>query len=248
MPRNLNSIAAGLMRDDLAFWEFIRMDWDEEIGTLRWTTYPTAQPYDESTITLDIERTGTPQVWDGTRSWWPGSFQQGQNSDVTISDLRFGNANDEFSDLEQQRVGGVRGVPTKVYVGFFDLATPPALVDSFILYAGEMDRDEIGTVCKVSLEPFNSPLATTCPRRRFNTANGFFFLPPPDLVINFGPLVIRPAAPTPGQTGTTTPSDADPGANIGGPGSRGSVVRTSRVRGGTQVVQRGGRHTRTVGR
>lgn len=221
MPRSTGSLAPSWFRSSTVKRAFyLKMEWGGSIGTLRWTTRQVVRGGVDS---RNID--GSTQNWDATKVWNVGGITEGSQTGLTISDLVFGNEANEFSDLIYLG-GGIRGVPMTVWVGGFNAAAPHAFIDKFVLFKGEGERAEISNEVRVSVVPFKHPMNLRFPRRRFDSAHGFNFLPPPNLKVYWGGLPYSPPAPSANQTGNGTidvPRDT-PGSN------RMRVFRVNRTR------------------
>ncbi len=229
MPRTVGSLTPSWFSDDMVVRAFyLRMVWGGSIGTLYWTTKQTA-PATVDTRNID----GSTRDWDGTKVWQPGSIQEGTQNAYSISDLTFGNEENDFSDLISLG-GGIKGVPITVWCAGFNKLPPHAFIDKFVLFDGEGDRAEVSDQVSVAIKPRKHPGDMMFPRRRFDVAHGFNFIPPANFKIQWGSFAYTAPTASPAQTGGAG------SATIPVPGARVAPVLVQR-RGGTRVVgPRGG--------
>jgi hypothetical protein len=252
MSRDIGTVPAALLKDEnLWYWEYLKIGWGGELGTTRHTTFPG----DATNLTghsIDVGDGEGEQFWDSfDLIFEPGYFEQGE-SPLSISDLRFGNADNSFNETYVQgRDGGVMGAHATVYLGFWDAVPPRTFRGAFPIYDGLLDRAEVQSDwVRVQLLAGSSPLDQLVPRRRFTAAWGFRYLPKPNLKIVFpnGQTFTAPN-PTDTQTGADDggAGTPPPPGGIGNTGNR-TVIRTTSDRPATRTVQRPGRDTTVVTR
>jgi hypothetical protein len=192
---------------------YVKMEFPSPIGTKRWTTKQILA----GSESRDLE--GSSETWDATKAWEPGTIEAGTTSVLQVNDVSFGNADNQFSDLAYL-AGGVREVAITLWcVGFH--RTTGADVGSFVLFAGRMDRMEGGEQIRVSIIPHKQPFLSPFPRRRFTTAFGFLWLPPPNFKIVWGsPVNLAGASDRQTNTVIQNPYLFPPPGDIEAPGRR----------------------------
>ena len=251
MPKNIGGMLVSKLKDTrLAFFHYLKMTWGEPTGIKRWTTY---DPWPRVVDRRNIK--GTVEDWDPNRIFTPMGLQESEQTALSISDITFGNADYTFSDLMVLSEGGVVGVPVTLWTAFFDKDDLTVMDSKFVRFVGEFDRAEAtagkSPIVRVSLLAGKHPMRLIFPRRRFNAAHGFNWIPPPNLKITWGSGQYSAPAPSNSQTGSgggggggTEP----PPPNVG-PHPRMPPVRVDRPRSEPQTPPRaGGRDTTTVTR
>ena len=216
MPKDLGGVLASKLRDtQLIYFHYLKMVWGAPVGTLRWTTYPT---YPAQFDSRDID--GSLQSWDGSQVWEPVGLQEGEQTSVSISDITFGNADRNFTDRMTLATGGIKAVAVTLWTAFFDKDDVTTLDSKFTRFVGYFDRAEAsGESVRVSLIAGKHPMNLVFPRRRFNVAHGFKWIPPPNTKIAWGSNIYEAPAASPRQTGADPPSGGggEPPGNIGPP-------------------------------
>jgi hypothetical protein len=239
MPRALGSVLASLLNDEnLYYWEFLRIQWGGSLGTTHWTTFP-GDKFWPNSIDVDLGWGTSLQTWDCVPIWTPGDYEQGE-SPLSISDIYFGNADNQFNETYVLgREGGTMGANALLLYGFFQKYEPDPYITarpfegSFVVYDGLLDRAEVmGDWVHVSLLPGSHPLDQQVPRRRYTSAWGFAYLPKPNFKITFpnGQTYTAPP-PTRSQTGDNSPG----GGNVSPPDDIGNTGGGP-TRGGTRSV------------
>lgn len=238
MPRDVDGLFPAWFRDPQVMRAFyLKMEFPG--GTRYWTTKQTYPAGDVDNRDMG-DGTGS-HDWEA-HAWEPGDMEQGEQTMETISDLTFGNEDNEFSDLMYLE-GGIQGVPITVWCFGFANTPPHDQIGHFILFHGEGDRDEVGDQVRVSVLPFKHPMLSSLPRRRFTVNHGFLWLPAPNLKIVWGSTSYQAPTASTRQTGT-----AGDNGSLALPGSR--MIPVIAGGGGRvpRVVPRGGGTTRVVKR
>lgn len=251
MPKDIGGLLMSKLKDTRLAWaHYLKMEWGSPTGIKRWTTY---DPWPRTVDTRNIE--GTTEDWDPRRLFEPTGLQESEQTALSISDITFGNADYAFSDLMVLSDGGLCGVPIYLWTAFFNKDDLTVFDSKFLRFVGEFDRAEAtagkSPVVRVSLLAGKHPMRLIFPKRRFNVAHGFNWIPPPNLTLTWGNGDYSAPAPSDRQTG----SDPSPGGGGLPPGPIGSqtrippVLSDRRNRPGTQSPPRApGRDTTTVNR
>ena len=116
-------------------------------------------------------------------------------------------------------------MPISLWTAFFDKDDLTAFDSKFLRFVGEFNRAEAtagkSPIVRVSLLAGKHPMRLVFPKRRFNVAHGFNWIPAPNITITWGSQNYAVPAPTDRQTGADPPpppgGDIPPPSDIGPP-------------------------------